>query len=68
MNQSIWDKAAMFIVGLIARWSFKVLSGVLLALGVEQSQWELWVGALLSFIVGAIISKSQNNYLRDKQP
>jgi len=65
-NESIWDKAGAFLIGIIARWSFKVLSGVLLTLGVTNDQWEMWIAAAVSFIVGALISYSQNKYLETK--
>lgn len=66
--QTIWDKAGTFVIGLIARWSFKILSGILIGFGIDSGQWELYIGAFLTFIVGAIISKTQNDYLLKKEP
>ena len=68
MKESIWDKFGAFATGLIVRWSFKVLAGVLATLGVNEGQWELWIGALIRFIIGALLSKVQNNYLAKKEP
>lgn len=68
MQQSIWDKAGMFLAGLIARWTFGLLGGVLAGFNITAEQWELWVGAALSFIISALITNSQNKYLLHKEP
>lgn len=65
---SIWDRAGAFLIGLIARWSFKVLAGVLLALGVTQDRWEEILASVVTFIIGALISHFQNKYLAQKDP
>lgn len=65
---SIWDKAGAFLVGLIARWSFKVLAGFLLALGLTQDKWEEILASIITFVVGALISHFQNKYLAQKDP
>jgi len=66
MEKSIWDKTGAFLIGIITRWTFKVLSGFLLALGINYETWELWLTAAITFIIGALITKSQNDYLRNK--
>ena len=68
MNSSIWDRAGMFLVGQLARWTFKLLSGILVGLNITAEQWEIWVAALISFLVGTLITKSQNAYLLSKEP
>ncbi len=63
-NQSVWDRAGAFITGLIARWTFKVLSGVLVTLGVTADQWYFLVASAIAFLIGALITVSQNRYIK----
>lgn len=54
-----WESIKGFLVGILSRWLFKLLGGVLIGLGyTESSAMELIVG-ILSFAVGIIISLFQ---------
>lgn len=67
-TQSVFDKFFVWLIALIARWTFKVLSGVLIGFGIEEGQWELWIGAAVSFLIGWVLTLVQNSYLAKKQP
>lgn len=65
---SVWDNLGVWLIGLVSRWLFKIASGVFITLGIQQPQFEMWIGAILTFVIGALISKYQNKYLKNLDP
>jgi ABC-type antimicrobial peptide transport system permease subunit len=50
-----------FIVGFIFRWVLKIGGGFFLALGMSEGKIEEIIGAIVSIIIGLIVSLFQHN-------
>ncbi len=63
-----WDSLKSYATGFIVRWLLKAGAGVLLTLGLEESDVTKLLAAVVSFGLGALISIIQHKQALAQQP
>lgn len=58
--KKLWESAKPYAVNFVVRWLLKVASGPLLLTGWTEDNIALFVGGILSLVVGIIFSLIQN--------